>query len=145
MLQPTPTNCTQRPCCAPGSSPPAGVSQGHFNSTPHSRMGLALIPNYNTRTIPPGESPTPSLWNRRPISAGGPHPCPTAGRYFERLYRLVYYPCNQHPTFPHVWPHSHGFGNHFSEGHPSFNYSSLSTLNSEVTYRPLTEKVSALC
>ncbi|CAA7044990.1 unnamed protein product [Microthlaspi erraticum] len=84
MLQLTPTNCAQRPRCAPGSSPPDGASQGHFNLTPHSRLGLALIPNYNAPTAPSGESPTPSLWARRPISARGPHPCPTAGPLFSR-------------------------------------------------------------
>ncbi|CAA7024456.1 unnamed protein product [Microthlaspi erraticum] len=99
MLQLTPTNCTQRPRCAPGSSPPDGVSQGHFNLTPHSRLGLALIPNYNAPTAPPGSNDlfTIPAINTRP--------------------------------FPVFWPHSHGFGNHFPKGHPSFNYSSPSTLN----------------
>ncbi|CAA7045253.1 unnamed protein product [Microthlaspi erraticum] len=55
MLQLTPTHYAQRPRCAPGSSPPDGVSQGHFNLTPHSRLGLALIPNYNAPTAPPGQ------------------------------------------------------------------------------------------
>ncbi|CAA7041847.1 unnamed protein product [Microthlaspi erraticum] len=85
---------------------PDGVSQGHFNLTPHSRLGLALIPNYNARPPFPVSHPRPPL-ARRPISARGPHPCPTAG-------------------------------------HPSFNYSSPSTLNFGVTYRPLTEKISAV-
>ncbi|CAA7034554.1 unnamed protein product [Microthlaspi erraticum] len=39
---------------------------------------------YNAPTAPPGESPTPSLWTRRPISARGPHPCPTACPLFLR-------------------------------------------------------------
>ncbi|CAA7029342.1 unnamed protein product [Microthlaspi erraticum] len=31
--------------------------------------------------------------------------------------------------FSVFWPHSHGLGNHFMGGHPSFHYSSLSTIN----------------
>ncbi|CAA7043062.1 unnamed protein product [Microthlaspi erraticum] len=59
MLQLTPTHYAQRPHCTPGSSPPDGVSQGHFNLTPHSRLGLALIPNYNVPTAPPVSHPRP--------------------------------------------------------------------------------------
>ncbi|CAG7910901.1 unnamed protein product, partial [Brassica rapa] len=31
-----------------------------------------------------------------------------------------------------LWPHSHAIANHFPIGHPSFYYSSSSTLNSGV-------------
>ncbi|CAA7054811.1 unnamed protein product [Microthlaspi erraticum] len=97
--------------------------------------------SYNAPTAPPGESPTPSLWAPRPISARGPHPCPTAGPLFLRGSNdLFTIPAINTRPFPVFWPHSHGFGNHFPKGHPSFNYSSPSTLNSGVTYRPLTEK-----
>ncbi|WZY68806.1 hypothetical protein YC2023_001046 [Brassica napus] len=34
--------------------------------------------------------------------------------------------------FPVLWPHSHAIANHFPIGHPSFHYSSSSTLNSGV-------------
>ncbi|WZZ34676.1 hypothetical protein YC2023_018077 [Brassica napus] len=34
--------------------------------------------------------------------------------------------------FPVLWPHSHAIANHFPIGHPSFHYSSSSTLNSRV-------------
>ncbi|CAA7017888.1 unnamed protein product [Microthlaspi erraticum] len=116
-----PTHYAQRPRCAPGSSPPDGVSQGHFNLTPHSRLGLALIPNYNAPTAPPGESPTPSLWARMPILACGPHPCPTAGPLFLRGSNdLFTIPAINTRPFPVFWPHSHGFGNHFPKvTHPS--------------------------
>ncbi|CAA7017048.1 unnamed protein product [Microthlaspi erraticum] len=156
MLQLTPTNCAQRPRCAPGSSPPDGVSQGHFNLTPHSRLGLALIPNYNAPTAPsasPHLSQTGMLYppplpvsHLRPLSARGLHPCPTVGALFlggsENVFTIPAIITRPSPVFS---PNSHSFRNHFPEGHQSFNYSSPSTLNSGVTYRPLTEKVSALC
>ncbi|CAA7017302.1 unnamed protein product [Microthlaspi erraticum] len=75
MLQLTPTHCVQRPRCAPKSSPD-GVSQGHFNLTPHSRLVLALIPNYNALSALPGESPMPSLDAQAPL---GPLASPLSG------------------------------------------------------------------
>ncbi|WZZ78488.1 hypothetical protein YC2023_099060 [Brassica napus] len=43
--------------------------------------------------------------------------------------------------FPMLWPHSHAIANHFPIGHPSFHYSSSSTLNSRVLSRCAPEKV----
>ncbi|WZZ78486.1 hypothetical protein YC2023_099058 [Brassica napus] len=43
--------------------------------------------------------------------------------------------------FPMLWPHSHAIANHFPIGHPSFHYSSSSTLNSRVLSRCAPEKI----
>ncbi|WZZ17652.1 hypothetical protein YC2023_110741 [Brassica napus] len=40
-----------------------------------------------------------------------------------------------------LWPHSHAIANHFPIGHPSFHYSSSSTLNSGVLSGCVPEKV----
>ncbi|KAJ4890066.1 Uncharacterized protein Rs2_29814 [Raphanus sativus] len=42
--------------------------------------------------------------------------------------------------FPVLWPHSHAIANHFPIGHPSFHYSSSSTLNSGVLSECVPEK-----
>ncbi|CAN6980925.1 unnamed protein product, partial [Brassica rapa subsp. trilocularis] len=39
-----------------------------------------------------------------------------------------------------LWPHSYAIANHFPIGHPSFHYSSSSTLNSGVLSRCVPEK-----
>ncbi|WZZ08988.1 hypothetical protein YC2023_094909 [Brassica napus] len=39
-----------------------------------------------------------------------------------------------------LWPHSHAIANHFPIGHPSFHYSSSSTLNSGVLSGCVPEK-----
>uniref|UniRef100_A0A0D3AVJ1 Uncharacterized protein n=1 Tax=Brassica oleracea var. oleracea TaxID=109376 RepID=A0A0D3AVJ1_BRAOL len=40
-----------------------------------------------------------------------------------------------------LWPHSHAIANHFPIGHPSFHYSSSSTLNSSVLSGCAPEKI----
>ncbi|CAA7034274.1 unnamed protein product [Microthlaspi erraticum] len=104
-----------------------------YGVTPRALVDLSLPPDrtrfhtracdtvYNAPTVLPGESPTPSLWARRPISARGPHPCPTAGPLFLRGSNdLFTIPAINTRPFPVFWPHSHGFGNHFPKvTHPS--------------------------
>jgi len=47
-------------------------------------------------------------------------------------------------SFPMLCLHSHSSDNHFPEGHPSWNYSSSSTLNCRVLSGLLTKKISAI-
>ncbi|CAA7025603.1 unnamed protein product [Microthlaspi erraticum] len=100
--------------------------------------GFGSDTNCNAHAAPPGESPCP-------LSARGPHPCPTVGALFlggsENVFTI---PAIITRPFPVFFPNSHGFAEDFPKGHPSFHYSSPSTLNSGVLYGPLTEKVSAL-
>ncbi|CAA7036551.1 unnamed protein product [Microthlaspi erraticum] len=145
MLQLTPTNCAQRPRCAPGSSPPDGVSQGHFNLTPHSRLGLALIPNYNAPTAPPGESPTPSLWPAGPSRPVGLTPVRRPVRYFREALMTCLLSLQSTPDLSPCFGLTHTVSETTSRKvtHPSTTPAQARLTG--VTYRPLTEKVSALC
>ncbi|CAA7030415.1 unnamed protein product [Microthlaspi erraticum] len=83
----------------------------------------------------------------RPLTEKAPlgpwaSPLSTAGPLFLRGSNdLFTIPAINTRPFPVFWPHSHGFGNHFPKRSPILQLLHPSTLNSGVTYRPLTEKV----
>ncbi|KAJ4907329.1 hypothetical protein Rs2_10987 [Raphanus sativus] len=73
-------------------------------------------------------------------------PIPSDGRslIFQGSKSLFTDPAITTRPFPVLWPHLHGIANHFPIGHPSFHYSSPSTLNSGVLNGCVTEKEKAL-
>ncbi|XP_056865525.1 uncharacterized protein LOC108857439 [Raphanus sativus] len=69
-------------------------------------------------------------------------PIPSDGRslIFQGSKSLFTDPAITTRPFSVLWPHLHGITNHFPIGHPSFHYSSPSTLNSGVLNGCVTEK-----
>ena len=93
-------------------------------------------------------TPRPSTANRPPtsaLSARGSHPVWRACVNFSKCSKSLFTdPANTTRPFSVFWPQSHGIANHFPISHPSFHYSSSSTINSEVLNGCVTEKVSQL-
>ncbi|WZZ04169.1 hypothetical protein YC2023_090090 [Brassica napus] len=80
----------------------------------------------------------------RPLSRPvGPIPSDGRSLIFEGSKSLFTDPAITTRPFPMLWPHSHAIANHFPIGHPSFHYSSSSTLNSGVLSGCVPEKASS--
>ncbi|KAJ4873965.1 Uncharacterized protein Rs2_44264 [Raphanus sativus] len=79
----------------------------------------------------------------RPLSRPvGPIPSDGRSLIFQGSKSLFTDPAITTRPSPVLWPHLHGIANHFPIGHPSFHYSSPSTLNSGVLNGCVTEKLS---
>ncbi|KAJ4890065.1 V-type proton ATPase proteolipid subunit [Raphanus sativus] len=77
----------------------------------------------------------------RPLSRPvGPIPSDGRSLIFQGSKSLFTDPAITTRPFPVLWPHSHAIANHFPIGHPSFHYSSSSTLNSGVLSGCVPEK-----
>ncbi|KAJ4884447.1 hypothetical protein Rs2_34540 [Raphanus sativus] len=77
----------------------------------------------------------------RPLSRPvGPIPSDGRSLIFQGSKSLFTDPAITTRPFPVLWPHLHAIANHFPIGHPSFHYSSLSTLNSGVLSGCVPEK-----
>ncbi|WZZ21290.1 hypothetical protein YC2023_122677 [Brassica napus] len=77
----------------------------------------------------------------RPLSRPvGPIPPDGRSLIFQGSKSLFTDPAITTRPFPMLWPHSHANANHFPIGHPSFHYSSSSTLNSGVLSGCVPEK-----
>ena len=133
VLRFIPANRSQCSCCTPRPSLPTVW----VFLTPHS-FGFSSNTTCNAPTVPTSE-PHVLIWS--------------CGLILAR--RSVHYVCEAVKTclpilqittwsFSMLCPHSYSSDNHFPEGHSSWNYSNLKTLNCGVLSWHLSEKISLL-
>ncbi|WZY89707.1 hypothetical protein YC2023_046442 [Brassica napus] len=135
-------------------------NSGCYNSPPLKERNVLVAPPTGLKTPLRSElrrltsSDTTCNAPTRPRLMGHPRPLsrpvgpiPSDGRsvnFSKGSKSLFTDPAITTRPFPVLWPHSHAIANHFPIGHPSFHYSSSSTLNSGVLSGCAPEKVKSV-